>query len=67
MHGLRISVLQRGLGGMVLMYKVENLNLVQGVLPACCLSLKDFWIYCTTRLQQFGCKLYLAYLFFVGV
>jgi len=52
---------------MVLMYKVENLNLVQGVLPACCLSLKDFWIYCTTRLQQFGCKLYLAYLFFVGV
>lgn len=39
----------------------------EAALPACCLSLKDSGMCCIARLQRFGCKLYLAYLFFVGV
>lgn len=51
----------------VMIYKGEDLNIVQAALPACWLSSEDSGICCVARLQRFGCKLYLAYLFFVGV
>lgn len=61
LHGVALADVE------VMIYKVEDLNIVQAALPACWLSSEDSGICCVARLQRFGCKLYLAYLFFVGV